>query len=239
TAEAIFVRDDDTGESWSPTPGPIPRTTASGRCVVRHAAGLSSFTRVTHGIAHELDVFVDADDPVKFSLLTVTNTGDDDRTLSFFAYTEWALGPPRDGQHLHIVTELDDATGAIFARNPYNQECARHVAFAWTSEALCSSTGDRRSFLGRHGDISAPAAIGQAVLSGQMGAALDPCAALHVRCRLRPGQSRTLLFLLGEGTDRDHARQLIARHGRVDAAVAARTRVHAAWDHTLNAVQVR
>jgi len=194
---------------------------------------------VTHGIAHELDVFVDADDPVKFSLLTVTNTGDEERTLSLFAYTEWALGPPRDGQHLHVVTELDDATGAIFARNPYNQEFARHVAFAYAGEALCSSTGDRRSFLGRHGDISAPAAIGQAVLSGQMGAALDPCAALHVRCRLQPGERRTLVFLLGEGTDRDDARQLIARHGRVDAALTARTRAQASWDQTLTAVQVR
>jgi len=239
TAEAIFIRDDDTGESWSPTPGPLPRSTASSRCVVRHAAGLSSFARVTHGIAHELDVFVDADDPVKFSLLTVTNTGDEERTLSLFAYTEWALGPPRDGQHLHVVTELDDATGAIFARNPYNQEFARHVAFAYAGEALCSSTGDRRSFLGRHGDISAPAAIGQAVLSGQMGAALDPCAALHVRCRLQPGERRTLVFLLGEGTDRDDARQLIARHGRVDAALTARTRAQASWDQTLTAVQVR
>jgi cyclic beta-1,2-glucan synthetase len=28
TGEALFVRDDETGESWSPTAGPIPRATA-------------------------------------------------------------------------------------------------------------------------------------------------------------------------------------------------------------------
>jgi cyclic beta-1,2-glucan synthetase len=37
TAEAWFIRDDDTGEIWSPTPGPVGRDRASGRFVIRHA----------------------------------------------------------------------------------------------------------------------------------------------------------------------------------------------------------
>ncbi len=67
TAEALFVRDDDSGEAWSPTPGPMSRGPLSGRFIVRHGAGVSRFSRASHGISHELDVFVDAADPVKFS----------------------------------------------------------------------------------------------------------------------------------------------------------------------------
>ncbi len=238
TGEALFVRDDDTGESWSPTPGPMPRP-ATGRCLVRHTAGLTHFSRVTHGIAHELDVFVDADDPVKCSLLTLVNVGPGVRTLSVFAYNEWALGPPRDSDHLHVVTEVDQASGALFATNAYNQEFAGHVAFSYASEAPCSFTADRRSFIGRHADLSRPVAMSQAVLSGQIGAGLDPCAGLHIRCALQPGESRQLLFLLGEGTHRDHARRLIARHGDLDAAVAARARVLTSWDDTLDTITVR
>jgi cyclic beta-1,2-glucan glucanotransferase len=238
TGEALLVRDDETGEFWSPTPGPLPRQ-ETGRCLVRHTAGLTQFSQVTHGIHHELDVFVDADDPVKFSLLTLTNRGAAVRTLSLFAYNEWVLGPPRDGEHLHVVTELDQATGALFARNAYNQAFAHHVAFSHASEAPVSFTADRRSFIGRNGDVSRSAAMTQAALSGQAGAALDPCAALHVRCVLQPGETRGLVFLLGEGTDRDHARRLIARHSSVEAAMAARARVHASWNNTLDTVQVR
>ena len=237
TGEAVFVRDDETGESWSPTPGPLARADTE-RCVVRHAAGVTRFSRTTHGIAHELDVFIDTDDPVRFSLLTLANDGPVERALSVFAYNEWTLGPPRDGDHLHVVTEVDDTSGAMFARNAYSQEYARHVAFSFASDTPSSFTADRRSFLGRNGDVSAPAALRQSALSGRVGAGLDPCAALHIRCVLQPGERRRLLFLLGEGTDPDHARQLIARHGRVDQARAALARVQATWDRTLDAVQV-
>jgi cyclic beta-1,2-glucan glucanotransferase len=238
TGEALFVRDDETGEFWSPTPGPTARTAAD-RCVIRHTEGSTHFSRTTHGLDHDLDVFVDVDDPVRFSILTLTNDGSTDRILSVFAYNEWTLGPPREGDHLHVVTEVDRASGAMLASNAYNQEYAGHVAFSYASDTPASWTGDRRAFVGRNGDLSTPVAMRQASLSGIAGAGLDPCSALHVRCVLRPGERRRLLFLLGEGTDHDHARQLIARHGRVDEALVALERVRAAWDRTLSAVQVR
>ena len=37
-----------------------------------------------------------------------------------FAYNEWVLGPPRDGQQRHVVTEADLPSGAILATNAYN-----------------------------------------------------------------------------------------------------------------------
>ncbi|MBI3263417.1 MAG: carbohydrate-binding protein, partial [Acidobacteria bacterium] len=88
TAEALFIRDDESGDAWSPAPGPMRRDTASGRFVVRHSAGGTHFSRVTRGIRHELDVFVDVEDPVKFSLLTLTNDSGARRSLSIFAYND-------------------------------------------------------------------------------------------------------------------------------------------------------
>nr|AAP58539.1 putative cyclic beta 1'-2' glucan synthetase [uncultured Acidobacteriota bacterium] len=237
TGEAIFVRDDVSGQAWTATPGPMSRG-AAGRCVVQHSAGLTRFSRAAHGISHELDIFVDVDDPVKFSLLTLTNDGAAVRTLSVFAYNEWVLGPPREGEHLNVVTALDP-TGAILASNAYNQDFGRHVAFAWSNVTPSSVTGSRASFVGRNGELTEPAALRHAALSGQIGAALDPCACLHVRCVLRPGERRRLLFLLGQGTDRAAVGKLIARHGRIDAALAARARVEAWWAGTLDAVTVR
>ena len=239
TGEAIFIRDDETGDAWSPTPGPMRRGPQSGRCLVKHSAGLTQFSRVAHGITHGLDVFVDVADPVKFSLLTLTNNGNALRRLSVIAYNEWVLGPPREGNHLQVVTELDAFNGSIIARNAYNPDFANHTAFLHASEPPLSLTADRCSFIGRQRDLSEPVALRHATLSGRLGAGLDPCAALHLRVELQPGEQRRLVFLLGEGTDRDHARSLIERHGSIHAAAAARDRVRESWDAILSTVQVR
>ncbi|PYQ54762.1 MAG: hypothetical protein DMF78_04520 [Acidobacteria bacterium] len=239
TSEAIYVRDDDTGDAWSPTPGPMRRTHESGRSVVRHTAGLTRFARAQRGIRHDLDVFVDARDPVRFALLSLRNESGRPRRLSVFAYNEWVLGPPRPGQHLHVVTEQDARSGAVFARTTYNRDFAGRVAFAHASEPLQSATGDRKVFLGRNGSIAAPLALTRTGLAPHFGAGLDPCAALHVSVTLEPGQERRLVFLLGQGKDLGEVRSLLARHGSVAAAEAAREASQKAWDDVLDVVQVK
>ncbi|MDI6771404.1 MAG: glucoamylase family protein [bacterium] len=238
TAEAIFLRDDDTGDVWTATPGPMRRDSRSGRWVVRHSAGMTRFSHMPHGMAQELDIFVHPDDPVKFSLLTLTNHTDRRLSLSVFAYNEWALGPPRAGEHLHVVTEVDLERHAILARNPYDQVFRGRIAFAQVSEALSSTCGDRLEFLGRNGSLARPAALDRGRLSGWCGAGLDPCAALHTRIELGPGQTRRLLVLLGEGKDKAHADELMRRHGTVEAALAAAEVVRTRWDEVLDAVVV-
>jgi cyclic beta-1,2-glucan synthetase len=239
TAEALFIRDDDSGDAWSPTPAPMTRHATSGQFVVQHDAGATRFSRITRGIRHELAVFVDVDDPVKFSLLTLTNDGEALRNLSLFAYNDWVLGPPRESQAGQITTTYDPTHGTILARNAYSDEFAGRIAFAHASEKPRSATGNRLSFLGRNGSISRPAALRHLTLEPQFGAGLDPCAALHLQVVLNPGERRRILFLLGQGSDANHVEQLLARHQTVDDAVVALEKVEAFWNRTLETIQVK
>ena len=239
TGEAIYLRDEDSGEVWGATPGPLPRRPDGGRWVVRHAAGVTRYQHAVSGLTQQLEIFVAPVDSVKVALLTLTNTSTSTRRLSVFGYVEWCLGPPRAGERRFVVSERDQATGAILARNAFNTECADQVAFWHTTEPARSYTCDRGEFVGRNRTVSRPAALFRDELAGRIGAGLDPCGALQVLLQIEPGRSRRFAFVLGHGRDRGHAIELAARYSSLEQCEAAFKQSERAWDETLGAVQVK
>ncbi len=239
TAEALYLRDEDSGAVWGATPAPLPRRADGGRWLVRHAAGVTRFERAVAGLEQALAVFVAPEDPVKLAVLTLTNTGTERRRLSVVGYVEWCLGPPRAGERRFVVTEMDGDTGVLFARNTYNTEFGERVAFFRATAKPRSHTGDRAEFVGRNRTLAAPAALFRDRLEGRTGAGLDPCGALQLPLEIAPGESHTVAFALGQGRDRAHAVELAARYGSVAQAESTLTSVERMWDETLGAVQVR
>src|SRR5262249_38772492 len=69
--EAVYLRDEATGEYWTPTPLPCG---AGATITVRHGQGYTRFVRRSHGLEQELLLLVPLDDPVKLACLTVRNT---------------------------------------------------------------------------------------------------------------------------------------------------------------------
>jgi cyclic beta-1,2-glucan synthetase len=238
TSEAWFVRDDDSGEIWCPTPGPARRDAGSGRIVVRHAPGVTGFTRSHRGLVHELEIFVDVADPVRFAMLTLTNTGPAPRRLSLVTYNDWVLGPPHEDQGTTVVTGFDPKVGAVVATSADAAEGAERVAFACLTDPVVSATGDRTVFVGRHGSLSNPAGLRTPTLPPRFGAGLDPCASLQAQVEIAPGASHCSVWLLGQGRSRTEAGELMARHASVGAAVAARRRATDEWRSTLGAIEV-
>ena len=239
SGEAIFLRDEDDMTVWGATPGPLGRTADSGRWVIRHGAGVTHFQHAVEGLEQDLAICVAPDDPVKLSLLTLRNTSTRTRRLSLFGYVEWMLGPPRSGERRFVVSEVDESTGAIVARNAYNTEFKDRVAFWHATEAPHSLTCDRADFIGRNRTLAVPAGLFRESLGGRTGAGLDPCAALQIRIEIPPGESRRVAFVLGQGNDRSHAAELAARYSRLEEVADAIGRSGRFWDDTLGAIQVQ
>jgi cellobiose phosphorylase len=235
TGEAIYLRDEETGHFWTPTPLP-----ASGAMpyLTRHGFGYSVFEHTAGGIHSELWVYVDLDEAVKFSVLKVRNGSGRARRLSVTGYVEWVLGDLRAKSAMHVVTEIDPTSGALFARNAYNTEFSGRVAFFDVDDLSRTLSGDRTEFLGRNGTLGSPEAMTRSRLSGRLGAALDPCGAIQVPVDLADGQEREIIFRLGAGQDVERARALAQRLRKAGTARASLERVRKYWQDALGAVQV-
>lgn len=237
--EAFYLRDEDSGDFWSPTALPAGD---DGPHLARHGFGYSVFEHRRGGVHATLTVFVDLEDAVKYSRLVLRNEGPAPRRLSATAYVEWVLGDLREKTLPHVGTEVHAEHGALCARNRYSSDFGDWVAFLDVDPAERvggSITGDRDEFIGRNGSLRAPAALRRQALSGRTGPRLDPCGAIQVRIDLAPGQSHEVVFRLGMGRSDDEADRLVRRHRGAARAAAALEAVHTHWRELLGAVQVR
>ena len=233
SGEAFYLRDDETGVFWSPTPLPSPGRSGY---VCRHGFGYSIFEHFESGIFSEVSTYVAMDAPVKFVTVKLRNESGRSRRLSLQGYWELVLGEWRHANLMHIVTEKDPDSGALFARNPYSRSQPGRVVFAQVSEPRHTVSGSRTEFIGRNGFLGDPAALHRARLSGRTGAGLDPCAALHTDFALADGQEREIVFVVGAADSADEARRLILRFGGPAAARRALEDVWAHWNRVLGAV---
>jgi cyclic beta-1,2-glucan synthetase len=235
-AEVIYLRDEDSGDIWCPTPLPVP---SAEPVLVRHGQGYTTFERNAHGLQHELTLLVPHEDPIKLIRLRIRNVGDRRRKLSATYYAEWAPGPNRDNSAMHIDSEIDAETGALLARNAFRTDFGPRVAFAEVDRRPRTVTADRAEFVGRHGSMMAPAALSRAGLSGTAGEALDPCAAVQATFELDAGAEIQVVFMLGEADDVGAARDLIKKYRENGKALAILEEVRERWDALLETVQVR
>lgn len=235
-AEIFYIRDEATGEVWSPTPLPIRE--ANGVYQVHHGQGYSRFTYTAHGIASELVHFVPVKDSLKVARLTLVNDSAQTRRLSVTAYLDWVLGVNRSVAAPFIITEIDGDSGAMFARNPWNADFSTRIAFADLAGKQRGWTADRAEFLGRNGAPDHPAALARReALSGRCGAALDPCCALQQEVVLAPGERAEVALFLGQAESRAQAREMIARYRTTDLS-ASLAAVTSQWTDILGTVQV-
>ncbi|HEY3180029.1 MAG TPA: glycosyl hydrolase family 65 protein, partial [Casimicrobiaceae bacterium] len=235
SGEALYLRDEETGHFWSPTSSPCG---GAAPYVTRHGFGYSVFEHAEDGIASELTIFVALDAAVKFYSLKVSNVSGRARRLSVTGYVEWVLGDVRAKSAMHVATEIDARSGALHVRNPYNSEFSRWVGFFDVDEPTRTISGDRTEFLGRNGTMRDPAAMHRTRLSGKVGAALDPCAAIQVAFDLAEGQQREVVFRLGAAANADATGRLVQRFRGSAAAHDALEAVTRHWQHTLTAVQI-
>ena len=222
----------------------MPREPA--RRAIRHRAlgGLSRVRpHVPQGIRHELSVFVDVTDPVKFSVLTLTNDARSTTALSASSRTTSGCSDRR----ARAIARTSSPSANAETRQPLRaQRLQRRVlAAVWRLCTRASRWRRRRAIAARSsaatGRSPAPRRCGRDRSTAS--SARGSTRARRCRCASssRRARRRRIVFLLGAG-NRSDARQRAHRASRPCAAGRATPRsrrVRALWHRTLDAVRVQ
>jgi cyclic beta-1,2-glucan synthetase len=235
SGEALYLRDEETSEVWTPTPLPAG---AKVPFLICHSAGYSTFEHKSFEFHHQLRLFIAPDNPVKIIQLRLENLSNRPRRITATYYAEWVLGSMREANQQYIVPEFDHERQAILVRNPYNQEFGERVAFLAASKDLHGLTADRNEFLGNFGDYRDPAALRRIGLASTVHAGLDPCAAVQLHMDLEPGAVEEIYFLLGQADNYENAIDLISLYKEPENVATAFQASNKFWDEILGAVQV-
>ncbi|HEY3217022.1 MAG TPA: glycosyl transferase [Candidatus Eisenbacteria bacterium] len=210
--EALYLRDETTGEFWSPLPGPAP---GPGEYEMRHGFGYSRCRHRSGRLETDTHLWVPQDQPVKIVQVRISNHDHSSRRLSFFAYQRLVLGGLPEPSSRTVVTALDRDLGILLARQQASDDFGHGVAFAAAvtdGRVSIHLTADRETFLGRGGGPRAPLALRTgAPLEPRAGSGLDPCFALQLELEIGPGETRTCGFVLGRVPDTAAARALVGR----------------------------
>jgi cyclic beta-1,2-glucan synthetase len=207
-SEAFYIHDLGTGTVSTPFAA-LSRDPES-QFETRHGLGYSVFSTEQDGLKLEVTQTVDRTRAAKLSQMVLRNTGGEVRRLRIYGYVEWMLGSNPQRSLPFILSSRDEATGTVFATNPYSIE-HRRFAFLSLSEQPTGFTTSRREFIGRFGSVSSPSAVmAGSELTGSLDLDGDPCAAIAYDIELAPGEEKAITFFLGDAASREEAQALVA-----------------------------
>ncbi len=233
--EAFYLRDEETGHFWSPSPFPVRGITPY---VITHGFGYSIFEHNEQGISTEMCVFVDKALPVKFIVIKIKNLSGRERKFSATGFLEMIMGDVRSKTNMHIISELDTNSGALLFRNRYNDAFAERVSYFKADGAKMSFTTDRSEFIGRNRNLENPSALYRKKLSGSSGACMDPCAAIQVTFDLHHEAEKEIVFQIGNDENAKAVNALILKFADNNSVMQSLQEVKEYWKEVLGAIQV-
>jgi cellobiose phosphorylase len=194
----LYLRDDSTGEFWSPSWQPTRTALDSYEC--RHGLSYTTISSVKDGIRARTLYFVPPGETLEVWRLTLTNERTERAEISVFSAVEFALWDAQDDatnyQRNYSTGEVEVENGVIYHKTEY-RERRDHFAYFACSEPPAGFDTQREAFLGPYRGFDRPLAVERGHTSDSIAHGWSPYGAHHARIGLEPGETKEVIFLLG------------------------------------------
>lgn len=194
----IYLRDDETGEFWSPSWQPTRYDLEDYTC--RHGLGYTIIGSRYSGIEAHTTYFVPLNEDLEIWRLTVTNRRSQPASLSVYSSIEFCLWDANDDatnfQRNFSIGEVEVEDGAIYQKTEY-RERRNHFAYFACSRKTEGFDTQREVFVGPSRGWEQPLAVERGKLSNSVAHGWAPIGAHHVKLELGPEETQEVIFLLG------------------------------------------
>jgi cellobiose phosphorylase len=194
----LYLRDDETGASWSPSWQPVQRDIEEYSC--RHGLGYTIIASRFAGIRAETTYFVPLGEQLEVWRTRLSNERTTPARLSLFSAIEFCLWDAQDDatnfQRNYSIGEVEVVDGVIYHKTEY-RERRDHFAYFACSEPLAGFDTQRDAFLGPYRGWDRPLAVERGAATDSIAHGWQPMGSHHVHLELAPGETREVIFVLG------------------------------------------
>jgi cellobiose phosphorylase len=228
----LYIRDNGTGEYWSPTWQPVAKELSAYEC--RHGLGYTVISSTYQGVAAKVTYFVPLGENLEIWMLTLKNTSRKGREMTVFSYAEFCLwqatGDQTDLQYRQGLAEAKLEDGVIF----FNlHDLSTGYAYFASNGRVNGYDCNREKFIGRYRSESNPAAVerGQCFNSEAKGG--NPVAVTSNSVKLSPGETETIIFVLGVAKEKPEAKKCVQKFGQKATVDAELRKLKEHWSNYL------
>ena len=246
----IYIKNNKTGDVWSPTFLPVKKELDSFKCV--HGFGYSTFESEYKGIKTTLTFFVPFDDSLEIWDLKIFNNSNEETDLSLFTYFEWGLGSSADHhREFHktfLETEFDESKNLMTANKrlweiPLGDRGHWNIDYPYTgffssNKKISDYEGEKEIFVGQYGDLINPAGISLPNLSRQTGSWTDPIGCVKINSVIKPNGSDRMDFYLGLKQDKNDIEKSVKKYYSYAEIDKAFEEVKKHWAEILGALEI-
>ncbi|MDE6655019.1 MAG: glycosyl transferase [Muribaculaceae bacterium] len=192
----FYIKDGDT--VWNP--GWKPCKTPLNRYECRHGMNYTRITGEKNGIEASALFFVPLGINAEVTKLSLTNKGNEEKTIKLFSFIEWCLWNAstdmENFQRNFSTGEVEVIGSTIYHKTEY-RERRNHYAFYHVNADIDGYDTDREAFLGIYNGFDTPQVVEAGRPSNSVAHGWSPIASHYLEITLNPGETRDLVFVMG------------------------------------------
>jgi cellobiose phosphorylase len=188
----------DNGTVWNP--GWKPCKTPLDKYECRHGMNYTRIHGEKNNIAADMLLFVPLHTHAEVNKFTLTNNGNETKTVKLFSFIEWCLWNAatdmENFQRNFSTGEVEVDGSTIYHKTEY-KERRNHYAFYHVNAPVDGFDTDRESFLGLYNGFHEPQVVLEGKPRNTVAHGWSPIASHYIEVTLAPGESRDFVFVLG------------------------------------------